>query len=328
MVFVTGGTGLVGSYLLKALLEKNVPVRALLRRPYKGFILTSGDLERIEWVEGDLLDPEVLEQAMQGVDQVYHCAGLVSFNPRNTGLLYKVNVEGTAAVVNACLETGVRKLAYLSSVAALGRSPGDGLTDESKDWDEETNKSVYGKSKYWAELEVWRGMAEELETVIVNPSTILGAGDWDTGSTKIFKSVYDEFPWYTEGVNGFVDVRDVVDALIRLMESPIHSQRFILSSDNWSYHRLFDAIAAGFGRRSPYKKVTPLIAETVWRLEKIKGAITGKDPLLTKETAHTAQSVSRFDNHKVLEALPGFGFTPLEEAVRHHCDRLKVSYSL
>lgn len=328
MVFVTGGTGLVGSHLIKTLLDAGTPVRALCRHPYEGFLLSEEDRRRVEWLPGDILDPQSLEEGMQGVHRVYHCAAMVSFNPRHAETLFKVNIEGTANVVNAALLTGVEKLAHVSSVAALGRSPAGGLTNESMKWDEETNKSLYGKSKFGAEMEVWRGMAEGLETVIVNPSTILGAGDWETGSARIFKSVYEGFPWYTEGINGFVDVRDVAEALVRLMDSPIHSRQFILSAGNWSYHRLFDEIAAGFGKRSPYKKVTPFLAEVVWRAEKLKGLISGKDPLLTKETARTAQAVSRFDNGKILEALPGFGFTPLEEAVRYHCALLKADYSL
>jgi nucleoside-diphosphate-sugar epimerase len=328
MVFVTGGTGLVGSYLIKTLLDAGTPVRALRRRPHDGDVLSGDGDRRVEWVEGDILDIESLEEGMRGVRQVYHCAALVSFNPRQAARLFKVNVEGTANVVNAALLNGVQKLAHVSSVASLGRNPAGSPTDESMNWEEETNKSIYAKSKYAGEMEVWRGMAEGLETIIVNPSTILGAGDWKRGSAKLFKSVYDEFPWYTEGVNGFVDVRDVADALIRLMDSPIHSRRFILSSENWSYQRLFNEIADQFGKRNPYKKVSPFLAEVIWRLEKIKGLLSGKDPLLTKETARTAQAISLFDNRKVQEALPGFRFTPLEEAVRYHCTLFKANYSL
>jgi len=178
--------------------------------------------------------------------------------------------------------------------------------------------------------EKWKfgGMAEGLETVIVNPSTILGAGDWKKGSAGLFKTAYDEFPWYTEGVNGFVDVRDVARAVIALMDSDIHSERFIISADNWTYRQVFTEIARQFGKRIPHKKVTPLIAEIAWRMEKMKGLFSGIDPLLTKETAHTAQSIMLFDNGKVLKALPGFQFTPLEETIRYHCALLKSNYGL
>jgi len=328
MIFVTGGTGLVGSYLIKSLLDAGKPVRALCRHPYNGSLLSAGDLQRVEWAEGDILDIDALEECMKGVQQVYHCAATVSFSPRMADTLLKVNIEGTANVVNAALSTGVRKLAHISSVAALGRGPKGMPVNESVSWSEEPNRSLYGRSKYEGEMEVWRGMAEGLETVIVNPSTILGAGDWKKGSAGLFKTAYDEFPWYTEGVNGFVDVRDVARAVIALMDSDIHSERFIISADNWTYRQVFTEIARQFGKRIPHKKVTPLIAEIAWRMEKMKGLFSGIDPLLTKETAHTAQSIMLFDNGKVLKALPGFQFTPLEETIRYHCALLKSNYGL
>jgi nucleoside-diphosphate-sugar epimerase len=164
--------------------------------------------------------------------------------------------------------------------------------------------------------------------VIVNPTIILGAGDWEKGSAELFKSAYNEFPWYTEGVSGFVDVRDVVRAMILLMNSPLHSERYLLSADNWTYRQLFTTMAAAFGRRSPHKAVTPVLGELVWRMEGLKSLFTGKDPLVTRETARTAQAVTRFDNRKVLGALPDFGFTPLEEVIRYHASVLKTQFAL
>ncbi|TDW99990.1 nucleoside-diphosphate-sugar epimerase [Dinghuibacter silviterrae] len=328
MVFVTGGTGLVGSHLIKALLDAGTPVRALCRRPYEGFILTPAEQERVEWVQGDLMDVLSLEDAMEGIREVYHCAAIVSFNPRQAETLLRINTEGTANVVNAALEKSVRKMVYVSSVSALGRLKQDSLIDEATQWTEETNNSRYGKSKYYGEMEVWRGIAEGLPAVIVNPTIILGAGDWEKGSAELFKSAYNEFPWYTEGVSGFVDVRDVVQAMIRLMDSTLHSERYVLSADNWTYRQLFSTMADAFGRRSPHKAVTPLLGEVVWRMEKVKSMFTGKDPLVTRETARTAQAVTRFDNRKVLEALPGFAFTPLEETIRFHASALKKHFAL
>jgi dihydroflavonol-4-reductase len=328
MVLVTGGTGLVGSYLIKALLDAGTPVRALCRRPYEGFVLTPEACGRVEWVRGDVMDILALEAAMEDIRQVYHCAAIVSFNPRQALALFKVNTEGTANVVNAAIEKGVKKMVYVSSVAALGRLRENPLIDESSQWSEETNNSLYGKSKYYGEMEVWRGIAEGLEAVIVNPTIILGAGDWGKGSAALFKSAYDEFPWYTEGVSGFIDVRDVASAMIRLMDSPLHAQRFLLNGDNWTYRQLFTSMAGAFGKRSPHKKVTPLLGEIVWRMEKIKGLFTGKDPLVTRETARTAQVVSRFDARKIEASLPGFQFTPLEDSIRYHVTRLKEQYSV
>ncbi len=328
MVFVTGGTGLIGSYLIKALVQAGVPVRALCRHPYQGNVLTPEIADQVQWVEGDILDIVALEEAMNGVEQVYHCAAVVSFSPGKAEELYKINIEGTANVVNTALEAGVRKMVHVSSVAALGRLRTDSMIDETMSWSEESGNSVYAKSKYYSEMEVWRGMSEGLETVIVNPTIVLGAGDWERSSAELFKTAYDEFGWYSEGVSGFVDVRDVASAMIRLMNSEIHGKRFILNADNWTYQQLFSEMARGFSRRIPHKKVTPFLAEMVWRMEKIKSIFTGKDPMVTKETARTAQTINRFDNHKIKEALEGFSFIPLEESIRYHCDQLKAYYQL
>ena len=180
-------------------------------------------------------------------------------------------------------------------------------------WTEETSNSIYGKSKYLGELEVWRGIGEGLQALIVNPSIILGGNNWDSGSAAIFKTAYNEFKWYTEGITGFVDVGDVARAMILLMNSEISGQRFILSAENLSYKEIFSSIAKCFGKKPPPKKVSPFMGEIVWRLEAIKAVFTGKKHLLTKETARTAQASVYFDNSKILNALPGFSFTPIAD---------------
>jgi len=190
---------------------------------------------------------------------------------------------------------------------------------ENVKWDDNANPSVYGKTKYLGELEVWRGIAEGLNAVIVNPVIILGKGDWHTGSGATFKNAYNEFPWYTEGSSGFVDGEDVAKAMVMLMDSDISAERFILSAENWTYRGLFTAMANGFGKKPPSRKVTPWLAALVWRLEAIKGWVTGQDPLLTKETADTAQQTVKFDNTKILQALPGFSFKPLEQTIQESC---------
>ena len=265
---------------------------------------------------------------MQEITQVFHCAAIVSFNPKDKYRLLKINVEGTTNVVNACIDAGVKKLVHVSSVSALGRIRNGQTVSEEMNWTPETSNSIYGKSKYLAELEVWRGLAEGLQTVVVNPSVILGADNWETGSTALFKTVYNEFKWYTEGVSGFVDVRDVAEAMILLMNSDISGQRFILNSECVSYKDLFFSIAKCFGKKPPQKKVTPFLAEVVWRMEALKAMFTGKKQLLTKETARTAQSKIYYDNSKILKALPGFKFTKIEDTIERTCTILKEKYNL
>ena len=324
MIFVTGASGLLGSHLVQTLVEKGLPVKAL----YRNAIPTFKGSEKINWVQGDVLDIGSLQDALQDVDQVYHCAGMVSFSPKNKIDLLHTNVDGTANVVNSCLLNGVQKLLFVSSVAALGKLNQQKPINETVNWTEANGNSVYGKSKYLAEMEVWRGIGEGLNAVIVNPSIILGSGDWTKGSTAIFKSAYDEFPWYTEGVTGFVDVVDTVQAMIALMNSTICAQRFIISAENISFKQLFSQIAASFGKKPPYKNVTPLLAELVWRIESFKSLFNGKQPLLTKETASTAQEKVYFVNSKLLQYLPDFSYTPILQTITNICADLKQQYNL
>jgi len=324
MILVTGAAGLVGSHLLKQLVANGKKVRAL----YRSAVPTIEGAEGVEWVRGDILDVLSLEEAMVGVKQVYHCAAMVSFNPKKKALLHQTNIEGTANVVNACLGEGVDKLLFVSSVAALGRIREDKPINETMNWSEETSNSEYGKSKYFSEIEVWRGIGEGLNAVIVNPVIILGAGNWTKGSSGLFKSAYDEFPWYTEGTGGFVDVADVVNAMILLMESNISAERFILSAENLSYREVFTQMAKNFGKKPPHKKVTPLLSAIVWRLEAIKAMFTGKDPLLTKETARTAAAKVQFDNQKLKRFFLNFQYTPVHVSLKRICGELVKKHNL
>lgn len=315
---VTGAAGLLGVYLIRELLKTNETVIAIYRSKIPPQ-LSPEEQAQVTWIQGDILDVLFLAEVMEDCDKVYHCAGLVSFSPKRVKDLFKINVDGTANVVNACLAAGVSKLIHVSSVASLGRKRNGQTVTENVKWDDNANPSVYGKTKYLGELEVWRGIAEGLNAVIVNPVIILGKGDWHSGSGATFKNAYNEFPWYTEGSSGFVDSEDVAKAMVMLMDSEITAERFILSAENWTYRALFTAMAKGFGKKPPSRKVTPWLAALVWRLEAIKGWITGQDPLLTKETAETAQQTVKFDNTKILKALPGFSFKPLQQTIEESC---------
>jgi dihydroflavonol-4-reductase len=317
-ILVTGGAGLVGSQLIEQLLQQGKSVIAL----YNKTPLHNFNNPLLQQVCCNILDVQGLIECMQGVEQVYHCAAIVSFNPKRKADLYKINIEGTANIVNVALQVGVKKLVHVSSVAALGRIREDKPIDETMNWTPETNNSIYGQSKYLSEMEVWRGISEGLDAVILNPVIILGAGDWNGGSSKIFKTVYNEFPWYTEGVSGFVDVRDVAAIMIALMRSNITEQRFILSAENKTYKDIFTKIAQAFNKKAPYKKVTRFIAALVWRAEAIKSWFTNDEPLLTKETANTAQAKVYFNNQKLLQFLPNFTYRTLDETINYTCKKL------
>jgi len=321
MILVTGGTGLLGASLIKQLIAGGETVRAL----YRSSIPQFPGSDRVHWVKGDILDIISLEEAMPGIELVYHCAAIVSFHPSRKADMHRVNVQGTANVVNTCLDAGVKKLLFVSSVAALGRIRENEPIHEGMNWTPESSNSEYGKTKYLAETEVWRGMAEGLSVAIVNPVIILGAGNWNTGSSKIFHSAYHEFPWYTEGSSGFVDVEDVAKAMILLMKSDLTARRFILSAENRTYRDVFNLIAHCFHKKPPHRKVSKWISELVWRWEAVKARFTGVDPLLTRETAATARAKVEFDNKSFLMAFPEFRYTPLEKSIERICHEYETA---
>ena len=322
MVLVTGGTGFLGSYIIKHLVEKGYRVRALRReKAVLPFYIPKEIFEKVEWVTGDILDVISLEEAMEGVDQVIHAAAVVSFLKADRKKMYQVNVEGTANVVNIAIEKKVKRLVYISSVAALGRTAHGGSVNEDRKWEDNKINTHYAKSKYKAELEVWRGSGEGLNTIILNPSTILGFGDWNSSSCAIFRNVYNEFKWYSPGINGFVDVEDAAKATVLLMESNISDQRFIVNGDNWHFKQLLETMATNFLKKKPYKETTPTLIAIAWRMEKLKSMLNGHRPLLTKESARIAHSKTYFENAKILAALEGFSFTPLQESIQKACEK-------
>lgn len=317
-VFITGASGLVGAHLAERLLAAGKQVVGL----YRSSIPQMAAADQIEWFKGDILDPLSLSEALTGVDEVYHCAAIVSFDPAQKDNMYQVNIEGTAHVVNASLQAGVRSLCHVSSVAALGRPAAGTEVNETMNWSKENHNSNYGKSKYLAEMEVWRGQAEGLQCLVVNPVIILGSANWNSGSAKLFKTAYNEFPWFSGGETGFVDVVDVVEAMYQLMEQQVFGQRLILSGHQLGYKELFTLMAECFGKKPPHKKVSPLLASLIWRLDAIKSVITGKKPLLTRETTQAAQAIVRYNNTRLFGYLPHFRYTPIQQTIARICQQI------
>ncbi|MES2732391.1 MAG: NAD-dependent epimerase/dehydratase family protein [Bacteroidota bacterium] len=315
LVLITGCSGLVGSHIAALYIQRGYRVRGLYRPVNPPVSLTTTTIaDPIEWVEGDILDIPSLEKALESVAFVIHAAAVVSFSPKDKTQMQTVNVEGTANVVNACLKMGIQKLCHISSVAALGRSamaiaeakeipPGkhshEIVVNEEAKWEDSPYNSPYAQSKYLAELEVWRGIAEGLNAVIVNPSLILGVGDWNRSSSRLFQYVWKEKPFYTEGVANYVDVRDVAKIIFLLMNADISSKRYILSAGNISYQDLFNGIADCFHKRRPRIRVSAFAAKLLWRLEWLRSQLTRKAPLITRETAQLAALSFRYDNSAI-----------------------------
>lgn len=327
MILVTGGTGLLGSHLLYELVSSGKSVRAIRRRPgreemvRKVFGYYSGDadelLSRIEWFDADLLDFGAMEDALDGVKEVFHAGAVVSFYPKDHPAMLKVNIEGTANLVNLSLAKGVEKFCYVSSVATLGRAENNGLTDEETWWVPSKKNSVYSKSKYGAEREVWRGMEEGLHAVIVNPSVIVGPGYWEENS-GLFRLVHQGLKYYTKGINGYVDARDVARAMRLLMENNCFGERFIVSAANLSYQEFFNLIAKHMDKPAPSVNVPNILTRIAWRIEAVRSAVTGSKPEVTREMAVTTTQVYTYSNDKIRNRLP-FEFRDIEDSIRETC---------
>ncbi len=315
MILLTGASGFLGQHLIRRLSAGGAVVRALYHHTPPAAHLAA--LPGVHWVQCDLLDVFAVEEVFDGVEEVYHCAAIVSFDPSKKEELIHLNVEGTANVVDAALEAGVRKMIAISSVAALGRAAQEGsLITENADWEESSRNSAYGISKYYAEMEVWRGIGEGLDAVVLNPGIILGEGDWSKGSAKLMKVVDDEFSYYTAGVNAWVDVQDVVSAAIALMQSAITAERYILSAGNFAYFDIFSKMAASLSKKPPRIRASPFVTNLVARWSLFKSRIGKTEPTITPETARTAQAQCFYDNSKLLSALPAFRYTPIEDTVQ------------
>jgi|SRR6185436_1764817 len=325
MVLVTGATGLVGSHLLLDLALKGEKVRALKRANsdltsvINLFSSHAGLLETIEWAEGDVLDIFSLQEAMIGISKVYHCAAMVSFIPGEVEEMMRVNINGTANIVNFCVENRVEKLCYVSSVAAINRISEDKTIDENSEWKISKHNSNYALSKYGAEREVWRGIAEGLKAVIVNPTIIFGPGNWKTGSTAMFPRIWKGLKFYTDGTTGFVDARDVSKAMILLMESEIHSERFIVNGENLNFKKIFDWISEGLGKPKPYIYAYGWMRSLAWRAEAMKSFLFKTKPFITKETAFSAHKKVHFSNEKIKKAT-GMDFIPVKKSIKDTCD--------
>ncbi|MFT4062069.1 MAG: NAD-dependent epimerase/dehydratase family protein [Edaphocola sp.] len=313
MILVTGASGFLGLHLLRALAQGAEPVRALYHSTPP-----TVQYSNVSWQACNLLDVYAVEEAMQGVDKVFHCAATVSFSGSEAAKMIDDNVLATQHVVDTAVAFGVARLIHVSSVAALGRAVADensGIITEDTHWTESKANTAYAQSKFMAEMEVWRAMAEGLNAAIVNPSIILGEGNWDKGSANLMRVVDKEFPWYTTGVTGWVDVQDVAAALVLLMYSNVVEERYILSAGNFSYKEIFTLMAHALGRKPPSQLASPLMTEVVWRTEVFKAWLTGKKTAVTKETARTAQTKCFYGNEKFLEQFPSFTYTPIETTI-------------
>jgi nucleoside-diphosphate-sugar epimerase len=336
MIFVTGGTGLVGAHLLYKLTSKGKKVQALkretsnLQQVLKTFSYYSENpkklFDQIEWVDGDILDYFCLQNILAGVTEIYHCAAIVSFDPNERQKMIANNVEGTANIVNAAIENDVKKICHVSSIAALGRLENGELVTEETNWIQTKKISGYSESKFFSETEIWRGIEEGLDAVVVNPSIIFGPAHWETGSAKMFKTIWDGMKFYTKGTTGFIDVKDVVKAMVLLMEEDnfetAKNQRYLLNAENLSYQNVFAQIAEALEKPRPKYFASDLLLKFVWRGAKLAGLIAGKPAMITRETVANSNATYNFDGSKISKQF-NFEYRPISESIKQTASFLK-----
>ena len=325
MILVTGGTGLIGSHLLFELTKKGEKIRALKRvssnsemvKKVFSYYLDDPDLalSLIEWFDGDITDPVYVHEALDGIRRVYHTAGFVSFDSADKPAILNINVRGTAHIVNACIENEIEKLCFVSSSSAIGVAiPGETLNEEIF-WSGPGKDSIYAISKYQAEMEVWRGINEGLNAVIVNPTIIIGPGDWKRSSLRLFSEVHKGLRFYTEGITGYVDVRDVVKAMILLMEGKFSGERYILSSENHSYREILSMIAESLGKKPPTIYATPLMIGTAFYIDWLRAFLTSGKKRIAKDIITASKNKMLFSNDKIRHAT-GMEFIPVKDSIR------------
>ena len=312
MVLVTGGTGLVGAHLLLHLVENGDAVRAIYRnitsiqKTKALFALYKKEslFEKIEWVQADITDIPSLEMVFENVEYVYHCAALISFDPTDEDLLRKTNIEGTANIVNYCIAKAVKKLCFLSSIAALGDlKNNEKIITEESEWNPEKQYSDYAISKYGAEMEIWRGQQEGLDTVIVNPGIIIGPGFLEQGSGKLFKRVANGLSFYTKGVTGFIAVPDVVRIAIQLMKNEYSNERFTLIAENLIFRDLLNAIADSLNVKRPFMHANPLLMNLLYRIDWFISTVFRQKRKLDRSTAKASYARNQYSNEKIMRVL-------------------------
>lgn len=335
MVLVTGGTGLVGSHLMLHLLTKGASVKAIHRKNsniqrvkevFSYYHENSQVLfNKIQWIEADINDIPALELAFKEVTLVYHCAAFISFDPGDFNSLQKINKKGTENIVNLCIDKNIKKLCYVSSIAAIGKSTTGELVNEENEWND-TYANVYASSKHFAEMEVWRGAQEGLSVVIVNPGIILGPGYWESGSGLLFKTAAKGMRYYFPGGTGFISVGDVVKIMDQLMNSPIKNERFIAVAENLSYKSILETISLGFNRPSPKIRLKFWQLEIFWRMDWALNLISNKKRKLTKKGLESLRYPQKYDNSKVKEAL-NMEYELIQSCVSYSCQKYIEAHS-
>lgn len=320
-IFLTGGTGFIGGYILQELIRKGYTRISALKRTTSDMSMVKDIEDQIEWITGDLHSIDVLYEAAAQADVVIHAAALVSFAPGDKNALYEINVLGTENLVNASLEGNVDQFIHISSVGAIAKTTRGRPIDEDTPWVDDRHTSHYGRSKHLGEMEVWRGLAEGLSATILNPSIVLGAGPWHSSSCKIFIEIYEGLKFYTPGSTGYIDVRDVAHIAVDMISNPHPGEKFIISEGNYKFKDLFQWISEGLDRRPPSISPPKWTARSLVVIDGIKSKITGQRPIITRDTVRNAYEDFSYNTDKIRSI--GYDFIPIRQTIAETTALLK-----
>ena len=326
-IFVTGATGFVGSHIVALLLAEGYKnITCLTRRDvdptFNGF-----DVAKVSWISGDILDSPLLEECLNDTDVVIHTAAMVTFSTENKKKQLEIARTGTANIVNASITNGVQKMIHISSVAAIGRKKQIEDIDEKVIYSHSKYDTTYGLSKFLSEQEVWRGHAEGLPVTILNPSMILGVGNWDKTSVQIFKKVYHGLPYYPAGTTGWVDVQDVANAALKSVKADYNGERFIISAENIPYEQVMSEIASHLQVKAPSKALSPALFGVAWRLEAIRSFFSRKPPVITRETIYSTSVQSHYDNSKSVRIM-AMTYRPVSQTIQEVSKAFLQTYQM
>ncbi len=329
MILVTGGTGFIGSFLLFKLSQTENEIYATKRESSnldktKQIFIYNGDeslvlFNKIKWIDVDILDYDKLNEVTKGMKYVYHAAAFVSFNPADKYKMCEINEQGTANITYACINNNVSKLCHVSTIGTLSNSTSNDYMDEMSFWQGGKEESAYSISKFRAEMQVWRASNEGLKSVIVNPSIVLGPGDAESPSNKLLKTIQKGLKYYPKGCSGFVDVRDVVDAMTLLTNSNIYNERFVLNSDNYTYKYILDSIAEKMNVNTPKKELSDSLGYFACKLEKIRSFVLNREPIITKDNIRAAQSSLKYNGNKITNTI-NFNYRPIKQTINDMVD--------
>ena len=322
-IFVTGGTGFIGSYVLRSLAKDGHELVASKRGSSRMDLVK--DIKDVEWKECNLFDITAMEDVIKRCDAVVHIAGSVSFSPWKRDTIFKTNIDLTANLINISLDNDIKRFIHFSSVAALGLSTK--TIDESQVWTENKSKNYYSLSKYLGEKEAWRGFAEGLNVSIINPSFTVGGAYWNYGPMSMVARIDNGLKYYPAGSNGCVDVRDVSEMCAKLLKrEDLSGRRFICSGHNISHLNLMKMMCDELDTPYPTTPINGIFGAMAWRGASMIARMRGKETLLSRESYTISSSDLSYDNTQSIELLD-MQYTPLEKTINDTIDSYKKSKS-